>query len=191
MIDNAHQSALVKVEQDIYRVRSEGEEANPVALTAKGMVDIARVVAGGSFGALALIDGKPRLTTAKCLTRCHLLVLNRSDWRRSEHDIKRRKTSEKVQFVKKIPVFGKLSTTYLNQRLMPHFFDVDVLKHQVIMKEGDPADKVYIIKEGEFAVSKKLVQRDKVVEKNIQDILDNPQRACKLKNKFFKKNNVA
>ena len=48
------------------------------------MIDICRVIAGGSFGTLALTDGKPRITTAKCLLRTHLMVLTRSDWKKSE-----------------------------------------------------------------------------------------------------------
>ena len=57
------------------------------------MVDICRVTAGGSFGALALTDGKPRISTTKCITRVHLLVLNRHEWKKSENDIKKRKIS--------------------------------------------------------------------------------------------------
>ena len=68
-----------------------GEPADPIALTNKGMVDIARVVPGGSFGALALVDGKPRLSTTKCITRVHLLVLNKADWRESELQSTKRK----------------------------------------------------------------------------------------------------
>ena len=52
------------------------------------------------------------------------------------------------------------------------------------------AERIYIIKEGEFAVSKKLIHKEKEQDNNIQDILDNPQRACKLQNKYFKKNTV-
>ena len=32
----------------------------------EGMVDIARLEGGGSFGELALVDGKPRFATIKC-----------------------------------------------------------------------------------------------------------------------------
>ena len=55
---------------------TDGDNADPVMLTEKGFIDIARIEPGGSFGALALIDGKPRMSTTKCLTRCHLLVLD-------------------------------------------------------------------------------------------------------------------
>jgi len=60
------------------------------------MIDIARVVNGGSFGALALTDGKPRITTAKCLIRTHLLVLSKYDWKKCNFDIQKRKTYDRV-----------------------------------------------------------------------------------------------
>lgn len=71
---------------------------------------------------------------------------------------------------------------------MPNFFDIEVTRGQHVIKEGEPADKIFIIKDGEFQVTKKLIHKKKEQESNIQDILDDPQRACKLKNKFFKKN---
>ena len=73
---------------------NDGVEADPIALTSKGMVDIGRVVAGGSFGALALTDGKPRLSTTKCITRCHLLVLNNHHWKTSNINFRKRKLIE-------------------------------------------------------------------------------------------------
>jgi len=44
---------------------------------------------------------------------------------------------------------------------MPNFFNIDVTRDQIIYKEGDLADRIYIIKEGEFAVSKKLIHKQK------------------------------
>ena len=73
-------------------MKEDGDHADPEDLTDKQMVDIARVGAGGSFGALSLIDGKPRMATIKCLIRTHLLVLSKSDWKKCEHDIRKRKT---------------------------------------------------------------------------------------------------
>lgn len=62
-------------------------------------------------------------------------------------------------------------------------------KDSYLFKEGEPADRVFIVKEGEFIVTKRLISKNKQRE-NIQDILDNPQRACKLQNKFFNRNSV-
>lgn len=80
----AEKLALQEEEEDIYHVMNDGEDIDPISITSKNMVDIGRIVAGGSFGALALTDGKPRLTTTKCISRCHLLVLNKNDWKKSE-----------------------------------------------------------------------------------------------------------
>jgi hypothetical protein len=33
---------------------------------------------------------------------------------------------------------------------MPNFFDIEVCRGQFVIKEGDPADKIFIIKDGEF-----------------------------------------
>ena len=73
---------------------------------------------------------------------------------------------------------------------MPNFYDINVTKDQIIFKEGQPADRIYIIREGEFVVCKKLIQKEKEQDSNILDILDNPLKACKLNNKYFKKNTV-
>ena len=88
------------VEEDVKKIYSEGQAADPVALMDRGFIDIGRIEPGGSFGALALIDGKPRMCTTKCLTRCHFLVLNKADWLRAEKDIRKRKIEERVAFIK-------------------------------------------------------------------------------------------
>jgi CRP-like cAMP-binding protein len=131
------------------------------------LIDIARILAGGSFGDGALKCGKPRLYTTKAITRCHLLVLHRDDWKATEKSIVKRKITEKVAFIKQIPIFSKLSATYLTSKLVDHFFSMVAVRDQIIFKEGDLADKIYIIREGEFAVSKKLLHKDKDQDNNI------------------------
>ena len=92
--------------------------------------------------------------TTKALTRCHLLVLNKNEWKESEKDIQERKIADKVAFIKQIPLFAKLSHTFLNQKLMPCFQQMDCHRDHFVFKEGEKADKVYIITEGEFACTK-------------------------------------
>ena len=38
---------------------------------------------------------------------------------------------------------------------------MEVTRDKVIYKEGDPADRIFIIKDGEFIVSKKLIHKEK------------------------------
>mgnify|MGYP000896793613 CR=1 FL=1 len=50
---------------------------------------------------------------------------------------------------------------------MHYLYEMETVKDQIIIKEGDSVDKVYIIKEGEFSVCKKLVQKQKKEDGNI------------------------
>ena len=71
---------------------------------------------------------------------------------------------------------------------MPNFVDVEVYKGQYITKEGDEANRIYIIKDGEFQVTKKRIHKNNDHDGQIQEILDDPQKASRMNNKFFKKN---
>ena len=169
-------------------IYTEGEPIDPVSLTDRGFIDIARIEAGGSFGSLALVDGFQRRATTKCLTRCHLLVLNQDDWKQSEKEIQKRKTEEAVSFMRGIPVLQSLSWHYLTNKLIPHFYPSTCGKGHVIYREGDPANRVYIIKQGEFVVTKRFIHRTE--DTVIEDVSEYPRRANILNHQMFKKNNV-
>jgi CRP-like cAMP-binding protein len=145
---------------------------DPVSLLEPGFIDIARLEGGASFGELALLDGKPRMATIKCLTRCHFISLSRVDYEKTLIAIDNKRRGLKITFVKKIPIFSKLTRTFLT-RLSYSLKPLKVTKDHYLYREGEPADKVYIVKEGEFVVTKKLVSAGKQNE-NIQEILENP-----------------
>lgn len=48
------------------------------------MVDIARLEGAGSFGELALVDGKPRLATIKCTERTHFMTISIEDYEKAK-----------------------------------------------------------------------------------------------------------
>ena len=50
---------------------------------------------------------------------------------------------------------------------MPNFFDIEMCRGQFVIKEGEPADRIYIVKDGEFHVTKKLIHKKKEPESNI------------------------
>jgi CRP-like cAMP-binding protein len=77
-----------KLEEDEFGLLSDGNEINPINLIDPGFIEISRLEAGASFGELALIDGKPRMATIKCLKRCHFLVLSKKEFQKSLEDIK-------------------------------------------------------------------------------------------------------
>jgi cAMP-dependent protein kinase regulator len=116
---------------------------------------VARIAEGGSVGELALTDGKPRFCTVKALSRVHLLCLSRNDFEKAKNETKRKRTSNLVTFVKKIPLFYNLTRTYLSKLCLKFEF-ININRDYILFKEGDIADKVFIVKSGEFIVTKKL-----------------------------------
>lgn len=83
-----------------------GEPINVRDLYEVGMLDIARLEGGGSFGELALLDGKPRAATIKCTQRTHFMTISIDDYDKALKQIKRNELEEKMTFMKnKVPLF--------------------------------------------------------------------------------------
>lgn len=116
---------------------------------------MAKLEEGDSFGELALLYSKPRMATIKCIERSHFVVLTKDDYNGAIAEIERRKTNEKINFIKMLPVFAKLSRTQLT-RYTYNLKDVQIIKDSFLYKEGDLADKVFIIREGEFQILKRV-----------------------------------
>ena len=84
------------MEDDKFNVKEDFEIKNPADLVEEKFIDIARLESGGSFGELALIDGKPRMATIKCLTRCHFITLTKNIYKRSLDKIDRKALDDKI-----------------------------------------------------------------------------------------------
>jgi len=112
------------------------------------------------------------MATIRCLEESHFITLSREDYAAALIEIENKKKAAQVNFVKNIPIFSKLTRTFLTR--LSHFFKpLNCTKDYFLYREGDPADRVFIVKEGEFVVSKKLIT-DTSESNNIQDILENP-----------------
>lgn len=116
------------------------------------------------------------------------MILSKKEYNKSLDDIKYKRKQALVNYIKKLPLFNKLTRTYIG-KLTDNTKELKVTKDCVIYKEGDLADKVYIVKEGEFVVSKKIIVMNKQNE-DIDEIKKNPKRASMVQNKFFNKNSV-
>ena len=119
------------------------------------MSELAVLGDGDAFGELALIYDKPRIATVKCLERCHFIVLSKTEYKSALSEIERRKTNELINFIKMLPVFKKLSRTKLTTYTY-NLKKIDCIREGYIYKEGDPANNIYIIREGEFQIQKRV-----------------------------------
>ena len=113
--------------------------------------EVAQLTVGGAFGELALIYDKPRMATVKCIERCHFIVLSKTEYNHALKEIDRRKTNDLINFIKMLPLFKKLSRS----KLINYTYNLksqDCIREGYIYREGDPANNVYIIREGEFQI---------------------------------------
>ena len=61
----------------------------------------------------------------------------------------------KIEFFSSIPLLNKESRRNIST-LIYHFSPITVMKNQIIFKEGDISDSIYIIKRGEIKMLKKF-----------------------------------
>lgn len=148
------ESGIKDIHDDPFKLKTDGTPVKPMDIIDPGFIDIARLEAGGSFGELALLDGKPRMATIKCLQRCHFFIISKNLYEKSLDEIERKRLNAQINYVKSIPLFSKMTRTSLG-KLLSNFKNLDVNKDCYLYKEGDPADRVYIVRDGEFVVTKK------------------------------------
>jgi CRP-like cAMP-binding protein len=85
------------------------------------------------------------MASIRTLEDTHFAVLSREDFERSLGQIERKKLNEKIAFLRSLPFFQLLTKTSLS-KLTYQFRDIPTIKGQVLYKEGDPADYVYLVK---------------------------------------------
>lgn len=118
--------------------------------------EILRLSSGAFFGELALEQNKLRSATIECLEDCHLAVLDKSDYKRILLNFVKEKQIELVVFLQSLPLFSKCTKETI-RKLTFFFIERVFTKNQIVYREGDTAETVYIIRSGEFKFSKKLV----------------------------------
>ena len=114
------------------------------------------------------------------------MVLTKADYNNVIGKIERRVYNEKINFLRNIPVFQLLTRTSLG-KLTYYFEYKHHIRDAIVYKEGDPADYVFIVKNGEFQATKRIIHSELKQEK-IEDIMQNPLKANRHKNNLFTKN---
>jgi len=121
-----------------------------------GMQDVATLTQGQSFGELALLNQKPRSATMLCTTDCDFAVIDKQSYDKVIRQIQKKIQNERVQFLRSIPFFAKWTKTSLTKfslMLKPR----KLKRNQIVFREGDECDWVFIVKKGEFEVKKKVL----------------------------------
>ncbi len=99
------------------------------------------------------------MASIRTLEDTHFAVLSREEYERSLGEIDRKKVNEKIAFLRSLPFFQLLTKTSLS-KLTPQFRQISTIKGQYLYREGEQADSVYLVKSGQFEVTKTLVERN-------------------------------
>ena len=110
------------------------------------------LIRGDSFGELSLMNNSPRTATVKTITECYVWVQSRNSFHKIIDFLYQLHYDENMKFLSSInlpldPVFKSV----LANNLMRHIYK----EGEVIFKEGDFGNSMYIIKKGEVNCVKK------------------------------------
>lgn len=113
----------------------------------------------GSFGELALITNKRRKAKLETLTDTYFAVLSKEDYRQAQYKAQNQRLKDKVSFLKNFDLFSMLSDSQLS--VLSYSMQEELYyRGQPVYREGvHRVDKIYLIRSGDFQLSKFLVKR--------------------------------
>ena len=111
---------------------------------------------GESFGELALINDAKRSATIKSVASGEVWVLDRESFQTTLKNVNRLNYNENREFVDSVPIF-ELLTDDQKERIISALVVHNFHAEATIIKEGDPGDLLYIVKQGGVKVVGKKI----------------------------------
>ena len=100
-----------------------------------------------------------------------------------------RLASEKISFLEGLPPLNALSRSQL-KKFAKSLRSMVLHRHQFLYRQGDQADFIYIVREGEFSVTLQYdVQGPSFFETKQMEVFENPREAKRYENPLYVKNN--
>ena len=109
---------------------------------------IKKFSSGESFGEFALLHNAPRTGTIRTIIQCELWILDRVSFRKIVDTSMKENYNEIKTFINSVTIF-KIMDFYQQSLLSSSLYKEIFLEKEIITKEGDDANCIYIIKEGE------------------------------------------
>lgn len=157
-MDNPMVPANKRFEVDEYGIKNDGEMlASPLESLEPGFIDFARLQAGASFGMEMMEHGKPAVGKIVALKRTHMLTLSAAEYEKAKEFIKKYQESQKRLYLGEIVLFRGF-TNPMKSKLIRNSKFVRVIKDSIVQEEGNPVDRVYIIRSGDFQVTQMLME---------------------------------
>ena len=157
MFEQKSQPGQIVIEQgaqgDNFYVVSSGEFAAYLSQVNGGTTPVKTYGAGGSFGDLALMYNVPRAATIKCTQAGSLWGLNRTTFRSILMAAHKQEMDTTAQFLKSVSILSPL-TDAQRDALGSVLQELEFGKGETVVREGDVADALFLIKEGELSAFK-------------------------------------
>jgi cAMP-dependent protein kinase regulator len=122
-------------------------------------VRIKNMEEGQSFGEFALLHQVPRSGTVKAVTECYFWVLEHKSFKKIVNHINNLNYEENKKFIQNFPVFANIEAdtkTVLSASLIKEVHEPG----DVIIKDGEISNSLYLLREGEAdCVSKNITLR--------------------------------
>eukprot|EP01017_Pseudomicrothorax_dubius_P036044 TRINITY_DN5126_c0_g1_i5.p1 TRINITY_DN5126_c0_g1~~TRINITY_DN5126_c0_g1_i5.p1 ORF type:complete len:328 (-),score=70.22 TRINITY_DN5126_c0_g1_i5:756-1739(-) len=139
------------------------EDENGKTIVRMVMKEINILRAGASFGELALLREKPRTATVRCRENSCFAVLTKDKYKEILAKDELRSIQNKIEFFSNVAFFSRLSKGTISI-LLYYFKEMKYTIKDVLYDIDDPAEDIYIIKNGEFRLSVELSVEDKISE---------------------------
>lgn len=117
------------------------------------VIEVAEIGKGEAFGDYALLHNDRRGASIYVKEPSKFLVLYKQEYLHILGKVEAYKLKEKCDFLQSLPLFKR----WTDRKLIKTSYAFEVryyTRNQLLFNEGDPTDKVYIVKEGEFQLIK-------------------------------------
>ena len=136
------------------KVFEQGQPGNNFYVVASGKLEVvvntkqvAQLKSGDSFGEMALIHDTLRTATIRTLEKSSLWGLDRKTFRKTLELLESVNYQENKQFIETISIFDTLTPS--QKEALVHAFSTQYFNPSTkIIKEGEPGELLYIVKEG-------------------------------------------
>jgi CRP-like cAMP-binding protein len=121
-------------------------------------IEVVRIGAGKTFGEQALLkNNEPmvRAATIKTTKDCHFAVMSKDDFQNILKGKIKKSKLEQMDVLQHHPFFRVWTKTQLLKLVNFIIEPKQFIRNQVVYREGDRAENIYIIRSGDFEVSRR------------------------------------
>ncbi len=121
-------------------------------------IEYCKLEPGNAFGEQALLkNNEPalRAATIRCTKDCYFAVMAKEDFQNILKNKIRKSKLDQMEVLQSLPFFRVWTKTQLLKLVNFILEPKQYVKNQIVFTEGEKSDTIYIIKSGEFEVTRK------------------------------------